>query len=84
MSEIVYCGQWLWLVLERPVRVYYIFKNGPTPASFCLFLPFLHDKYNTNTENDKSIDGVLGTRTQGDRMVGADESTESIIYAQLW
>ena len=24
----------------------------------------------------KNVDGVLGTRTQGDRIVGADESTE--------
>ena len=30
----------------------------------------------TKTINDKSIDGVLGTRTQGGRMVGADKSTE--------
>ena len=26
--------------------------------------------------NDKSVDGVLGIRTWGGRMVGADESTE--------
>ena len=26
--------------------------------------------------NDRSIDGVLGTRTRGGTMVGADESTE--------
>ena len=25
---------------------------------------------------DNSLNGVLGTRTQGDRMVGTDESTE--------
>ena len=30
----------------------------------------------TNTINEKSIDGVLGTRTQGGMMVGADKSTE--------
>ena len=30
------------------------------PASFYLFLFFSHDNY-TNTTNDKSIDGVLGT-----------------------
>ena len=29
-----------------------------------------------NTINDKSVDGVLGTRTQGVRMVSGDESTE--------
>ena len=26
--------------------------------------------------NDKSVDGVVGTRTLGGRMVGADKSTE--------
>ena len=45
------------------------------PASFYLFLFFSHDNY-TNTTNDKSIDGVLGTWIWGGRMVGADESTE--------
>ena len=33
----------------------------------------------TNTVHNltiKSVDGVLGTRTQGGRMVGVDESTE--------
>ena len=28
------------------------------------------------TLNDKTVDGVLGTRTRGRRMEGADESTE--------
>ena len=54
----------------------FFFKNGPNPASFCLFSFFSHDKYSTNTINDKSIDGVLGTRTRGGRMAGANESTE--------
>ena len=53
-----------------------LFLNGPNPASFCLFSYFSYDKYSTNTINEKSVDGVLGTRTQGSRMVGADESTE--------
>ena len=52
------------------------FKNGPNPASFCLFSFFSNDKYSTNTINEKSIDGVLGIRIRGGRMVGADESTE--------
>ena len=52
-----------------------VFLNGQTPASFCLFLFFSHDD-STNTINDKSIDGVLGTRTQGGRIVDTDESTE--------
>ena len=52
------------------------FRNEPNTASFCLLSFFSHDKYSTNTINDKSVDGVLGTRTQCSRMVGADESTE--------
>ena len=51
-------------------------KNGPNQASFCLFLFFSHGKYSKNTLNVKSINGVLGTRTRGGRMVGADECTE--------
>ena len=42
-----------------------------------LFCSQRKDKYSSNlTINDKSIDGVLGTRTRGVRMEGADESTE--------
>ena len=52
------------------------YKNWPNSASFCLFSFFSHYKYSTNTINDKSVDGVLGTRTRGGRIVGADESTE--------
>ena len=32
-----------------------------------------------NDYNDKSIDGVLRTQTQGGRMVGADESTKTAL-----
>ena len=49
---------------------------GQIRPLFCLFSFFSHDKYSTITINDKSFDGVLGTRTRGSRMVGADESTE--------
>ena len=58
------------------INIAYVKKNGPNPVSFCLFSFFSHDKYSTNTINEKSVDGVLGTRTRGGRMVGADESTE--------
>ena len=65
-------------LLDRglPPLVLTIFLNGPNPAYFCLFWFFLNDKCSTNTINDKSIEGVLGTRTWGGRMVGADECTE--------
>ena len=43
---------------------------------FIYFLFFSHDKYSTNTINDKSEDGVHGTQTHGGTMVGADISTE--------
>ena len=42
-----------------------------------LLLFFSHDKCSTNAIN-KSIDGVLGSRTRSDRMVGADK------YTELW
>ena len=38
---------------------------------------FIFVIFSTNlTINYKSVDGVLGTQTQGGRMVGEDESTE--------
>ena len=54
--------------------------NGPNPASsLFIFVLFSHrtDKYSTNlTIIEKSIDGMLGRRTRGSSMDGADESTE--------
>ena len=49
------------------------FKNGPISASFCIFPLFF---LITISIIEKSIDGVLGNRTQGHRMVGTDETTE--------
>ena len=60
-----------------------VFKNGPNLASFLFYFRFLHDKYNTNTINDKSVDGVLGTQTCGGRMVGAEKSTELWLHPRL-
>ena len=41
---------------------------------------FVYSRYFLDTisiiQIEKSIDGVLGTRTRGRRMVGADETTE--------
>ena len=52
-------------------------KMGLIQSLFVYFPSFSHDTYSTNlTINDKSVDGVLGTRTRGSRMVGADKSTE--------
>ena len=59
-----------------------IFKNGPNPAPFCFIFVLIHNSktnYSTNlTINDKSLDGVLGTRTWCGSMEGANKST------QLW
>ena len=59
--------------------IFFPFLYGPNQASFVYFRSFhnARTKYSTNlTINDKSIDGVLGSQTQGGRMEGADESTE--------
>ena len=63
------------------ISIYAVFfKKGPNPASFLVYslsFPQHKDKYSTNfTINDKSIDGVLGSRTRGSMMEVADESTE--------
>ena len=51
-----------------------LFKNGPIPASFCSFCHFLDTILIIQIE--KSLDGGLGIRTWGCRMVGTDETTE--------
>ena len=48
--------------------------NGPILASFCLF--FRSFLITISIQIEKSIDGVLGIRTRGRRMVGTDETTE--------
>ena len=50
---------------------------GQIRPHFCLFTSF--SQYNDNIVQNltiKRVDGLLGTRTRGSRMVGADESTE--------
>ena len=59
--------------------MFFFKKMGQTRPLLVYFRSFSQqkDKYSTNfTINDKSIDGVLGSRTQGGMMEGADESTE--------
>ena len=61
--------------------------NGPNPASFLfIFVLLSHckDKYSTMTINDKSVDGVLESRTRGSRMESADESTELWKYPIMY
>ena len=66
----------MFISLLHYVRHYFLKLENT--ASFCLFLFFSNDKYYSRnlTKNDTSVDGVLGTRTWGGRMVGAGESTE--------
>ena len=51
---------------------------GQTQPLFVCFVLFkMQRKYSAIfTINDERVDGVLVTRTQGDRMEGADKSTE--------
>ena len=59
------------------IQSFFFKKKLAKPGLFCLFSFFSRDKCSTNlTINYKSIDGVLGSRTRGCRMVGKDESTE--------
>ena len=58
-----------------------LIKNGPIPASFCLFPSF--SSYNFNNTNWKIVDGVLGIQTRGRRMVGTDETMELWQLAHL-
>ena len=66
------------LALQIVIFAQRFFKqNGPNPASFVYFRPFHNTMTNTvHNLTNKYIDGVLGTRTWGGRVVGADESTE--------
>ena len=65
------------LLLFKHQEAYDLFKNGPNPASFCLFSFFSQHKYIANLIlNYESVYGVLGTGTQGGKKVGEDKSTE--------
>ena len=68
-------------VVVRSLMILF-FKMGQTRPLFGFYFRSFSqhkDKYSTNvTINDKSIDGVLGSRTQGGMMEGADE------YTELW
>ena len=61
-------------------KCFWVFFKWAKPGLFLVYFRSFSqhkDKYSTNfTINDKSIDGVLGSRTRGGMMEGADESTE--------
>ena len=64
-------------IIFFPRVVSWVFKNGPISASFFIFRPFLIPISNTvpisAIQIEKRVVGVLGIRTGGHRMVGADE-----------
>ena len=62
----------------RSVEMYKLLSFSKKWSKPCLFFAYfisLHKK-NISQINDKRVDGVLGIRTRGGRMVGAVESTE--------
>jgi len=71
--------------LEHPIRILYFSiaffkKMGQSRPLFVYFRSFL---ITISIQIEKSIDGVLGIRTLGRRMVGADETTENFSIALL-
>ena len=52
-------------------------KNGPILAYFCLFSSFSQISISI-IQIEKSVDSVLGIRTQGRRIVGAGKTTELV------
>ena len=52
----------------------------PRPL-FRIFLSFSHSNINQNVNNTKwkNVDGVLGMRTRGYKMVGADKTTKYVV-----
>jgi len=63
------------LVDKNVLSYWFLFKIWANPGLFFVyFRTFL--KTISIIQNAKNIDGVLGIRTQGRRMVGADKTTE--------
>ena len=58
----------------RRTSSYTFFKYGPIPASFSFI--FVHFHITNQLQIEKSVDGVLGIRTRGRSMVGANKTTE--------
>ena len=59
-----------------PVNIEKMFLMGQTRPLFDYFRSFRMTNIAQVDYDHKSIDAVLGARTWGNRMVGADESTE--------
>ena len=64
------------LVRRRLICIFYTFlKKWADPGLFFVYFHYFLDTISI-IQIEKSIDGVLGIRTRGCRMVGADETTE--------
>ena len=55
---------------------FFFFLNGPILASFSVYFRLFNTLQFKFFKLEKSVDGVLGIRTRGGRMEGANESTE--------
>ena len=69
---------WTWVVTHNhetraPAPFTIVLKMGQSRPLFCYFRSFL---VTISIQIEKSVDGVLGIRTRGRRMVGADETME--------
>ena len=49
-----------WQLLGLFRKCNFFLKKGPNPTSFCLFSFFSHDRYSTNTINEKAYMACLG------------------------
>ena len=69
---------WGGYILGQDNIIRHIFlKKWAKPGLFLfIFRSFHTTNIAQKTIDDKSVDGVLGTQTQGGRMVGTDKSTE--------
>ena len=60
--------------MELEFEIFFL-KMGQSRPLFFVYFRYFFDTISI-IQIEKSVDGVLGTRTRGRRMVGADETTE--------
>ena len=72
--SIILCWNFLQDQSQGSIHTLSFLKYGPIPASFFVYFHSFH--ITNQLQIEKSIDGVLGIRTRGRRIVGADETTE--------
>ena len=68
---------WHWSSLNSGCILHVFFKKWAKSGLFFVYFCSFHMTNIVQIDhNDKSVNGVLGTRTRGGRVVGADEFTE--------